>query len=841
MKASIVIVGLLSVAGGFAQAAVEDDLRDGDKYFEDANWAKAAVAFDRAIAKAPSQVPAVAYGKRAAVFIIQKDYKGGLAFIEKAKARFPTAPEILEQEALILWQTDAHDQAVKVAEAVVATKPSTFTNQALIGEYYAQRDPVKTVKAYEAYLANRPPELESGDVLPRVRLGFAYLANARAVLADGDEARAQAYYQKAVDQFDLVLKKFGKKPNAAVNADNGLCAAYTGLGHFDQAVTVCERVVGDTKHVDSNSSAWFNLGTAYLARKQTKKARSAALEFTKTRKTESRGFILVGDTYFADRDYPGALDQYSRGEKLVKPNQLRDQVQLSMRLGRTYRLLPRPAGNGKNPNLDLAIEKLGTAFQANPKNWDLAADLGDSYIEAHQDVKATALTDKAIADPDFAKAPVEQRTNVLSVAGRAQYNQHKLKEARQRFEEARALRANDVKIQHGLVMVINEEAFEAKENKVSQALLDQAIQIDASSSVTITNLAILALGRNDCDAAQKYLDKLKDVRGHDSVLRLRLLARSYLCLAKPDYKKANETYAAGEKEAKKANAALALAEIYTEWAPLLFATDLNDAIDKLELALQTAQDPTVTAPAKRNLSVALYMRGWKEMREGKANDAANDFDRANRDPSQLKGTEPLAFEFSLALAQLDAGRANEALKLFRSLATKGSQGTYLKPAYAKVGPQLFAAYASYRTGNLAQRQQAATDLAKLQNDMPSGKLDELLAATWESIAYEQWRNGQVGAAQKSLQSAEKYAGNTADMKKRIAMDRIALTLDKTDLQALEGLQGTPPEALLNLGILYDQLGRPKDAYDAWTRAKARGVQHRDLQKWIDAKKRIYGY
>jgi hypothetical protein len=29
--------------------------------------------------------------------------------------------------------------------------------------------------------------------------------------------------------------------------------------------------------------------------------------------------------------------------------------------------------------------------------------------------------------------------------------------------------------------------------------------------------------------------------------------------------------------------------------------------------------------------------------------------------------------------------------------------------------------------------------------------------------------------------------------------------------------------------------------DAWSKARARGVQVRDLQRWIDAKKRIYGF
>ena len=78
------------------------------------------------------------------MFIILKDYKGGLDFLAKAKARFPAAPEVLEQEALILWETDRREEAIKVAEVVVAARPQAFTNQKLIGEFYAPRDPGKT-------------------------------------------------------------------------------------------------------------------------------------------------------------------------------------------------------------------------------------------------------------------------------------------------------------------------------------------------------------------------------------------------------------------------------------------------------------------------------------------------------------------------------------------------------------------------------------------------------------------------------------------------------------------------------------------------------------------------
>src|SRR5262249_40561690 len=117
-----------------AGAAVEDDLRDGDKYFEEGDWKKAATAYDRASAKGPGQVSEEGYGTRAAVLISLRDFKTGLEFVAKAKQRFPSAPEVLEQEALMLWEVDKREDAIKVAEQVVGARPQAFTNQKLIGE-----------------------------------------------------------------------------------------------------------------------------------------------------------------------------------------------------------------------------------------------------------------------------------------------------------------------------------------------------------------------------------------------------------------------------------------------------------------------------------------------------------------------------------------------------------------------------------------------------------------------------------------------------------------------------------------------------------------------------------
>src|SRR5262249_34972166 len=160
-----------------------------------------------------------------------------------------------------------------------------------------------------------------------------------------------------------------------------------------------------------------------------------------------------------------------------------------------------------------------------------------------------------------------------------------------------------------------------------------------------------------------------------------------LCQSKPNAKKAAEHYAAADKEVKKIQANLIQAEIDAEWGPLLAAAgDLDGAVSKLQDAVQfSSQAPGIANAAKRNLAIVLYRRGWNDLKEGRSAGAGSDFERAGREPSLLEGTEPLAFEFSYALALLDKGDTGEAAKRFKALAGKGNQNAYLKPPYNKVG------------------------------------------------------------------------------------------------------------------------------------------------------------
>ncbi len=819
-------VGLaVLLVASIAHAGVEDDLRDGDRYFEDGEWQRSAAAIDRAIARAPGQVPAAAWGKRAAIYIIVRSYQPGLEFIARAKQRHPGAPEILEQEALILWETDRRVEAIAVAEQVVATRPETFTNQKLIGEHYSARDPAKTMAAFEAYLSNRPASLEGGDVLPRIRLGFAYLATARTAIAEGSEPTARDLYGKAAQQFEVVQRRHASKPNALANAENGLCAAYTGLERFDAAVTVCERIVKDPKRIDAAASAWFNLATAYLERKNLKQARTSVTEFVKLRRGEARGYVLLGDVQFENREWPAALESYGRAEKLAKADQTRTKIRISIGLGKTYRRLP-------VPQPALAIEKLSAAFAANPTSTELALELGGAYLETRQDAKVVTLIDGLVGAASFASAGLADRAAALVLVGKARFNTRELDKARGRFEEAHKLLPAELAIRRALVLTINEQAV-GKDLKAARTLLDQAAAIDPASPVTVANYAVLSLAAGECDAARTRLTTLEGIRGHDPALRLRLLAKSYTCGARPDLKRASETYAAAEKAARRSNASVA--ELYLEWAPLLWDADPDDAVAKLELALR-GSDPDLAVVARRTLALALYRRGWKRLRDGKAADAVGDLERA-RDPG-LRGTEVQVVELSYALALLDANRAADAAKIFKAVLVRGDHSQYLKPPFAKI-PGLFTAYANYRTGTLASRQQAATELTKLEGEAQAfaPRLRELLAGTWEAIAYDQWRTGQLGAARRSLDSADKYA--TGEIKRRTGMDRLALDLPRVDPRTLEALGTSPIEALVNLGIVFDLRGRHKEALEAWQRARGR-VQVRDLQRWIDAKKRIHG-
>ena len=842
-----VIAGLVMGASA-ASAQVEEELKDCDKFFDRGELEKAAKECDDAIKKAPSQVPAEAYGKRAAIYFLlgqndREQLEKGLQFIiQKAESVHPGAAAILEQKSVILWTLGDKPAAIAVAEEVVKKKPEAFANQNILGTWYSsgsRNEPIKAIAAFEAYLQHRPSSLEDKDVLPRVRLGVSYLREKR--------------YEDAQKQFDIVKKKHKGVPSAEVNANNGLCAAYTGLKEYDKAITMCSKIVEDQTKIDPGASVWYNLGVAYLEKKQSKQARFAGGEFLRKRQNSAKGHILVGDAYFLERDWAGALEAYLKAEALVKAGGRA--VVLGIKLGQTYRRL------GK---LEDAVAKLSAAYEKNQESLVLARELGAAYLEQGDvfareagtakeaeaaDNTALATVEKALKGKYYADADDRDKTALLTVAAKALYNRGKYDDARKRYEAAAKIKT-DVKVKIGLVQTINMQAYKAfasKDVKTASSLLEQALEIDGKATITNQNLAVIAIKNGQCD--KKTIDYLAPLEGSKTTALFyhRMMGRVYLCAEKPNPKKAAEHFAEAEKEAKApgVQANLTIAEVETEWAPLLVEDNLEDAIDKLMTAVQfSSQTPGVADAAKRNLAMALFVRGWKYMDKGDETKALEDFERATREPALLRGTEPLAFDFSVAMANMDKGNTSEATKIFARLAKQGQQGSYLKSPYDTVGNAYFGAYANYRSGNAKLRRQAASDFDTLSGKTKDKKfaanLRLLIASSWEYVAYDAWSNNKTSDATKALATAAKSA--TGAMKTRIEHNQAVMAMgSKSDSKLLaqfKAFGSNPSVALVNLGIMYDRDGQPKEAYDAWKKSKS---NDKNVKQWISSKERIFGY
>jgi tetratricopeptide (TPR) repeat protein len=832
----------LAVGASTASAQVEELIKDGDRYYERGDLDRAASAYDRAISRAPKRVPPGVYGKRAGIFIIKKKCKAGLQWVvQTAEKHQAGAWEVLEQKALLYWCLGSKPDAIKAAESVVKQKPDRFGVQRIIGEFYFLRKPKRAIKALEAYLKYRPKELENKDVLPRIRLGFAYL---RIGAADPSS------WGKAEAQFEILLKKHRKRRNAEVNANTGLCAAYLGLGKFDRAITLCERIITDPRKIDRRGSVWYNLGQAYLMKKQARKARTAGTEFIRMRKSEPKGYILVGDAYFQERDYSRALEQYLQAENLAKGN-ADLAAKLGIKLGTTYRRLNRPKQ---------AIAKLQKAIEAQPNDAGLAAELGNAYLADKQDRKALGTVDRLIKGKEFPNYSDRDKTLLLNIAARAFYNTKKYKMARDRYEAAYKLRPRDIKIRIGLVQTINYQAYRSfKRNKMgaAEAALNQALKYDGNAAITNQNLAVIAIERGRCDDALRYLTKLRNNRGY-ALMYQRLRARAMMCKRSPDRAGAMQAYAAAEKEAldPQVQANLVRAEVYTEWAPLIIKSNannrkkLNEAIEKLQAAVQfAAQHAEIRKPAQRNLAVALYRRGRAHMRARNPGSAVIDFEVAARYPNLLKGTESLVFDFALAMAHLEKGNANTATKLFRRLNKRGKENLYLKAPFNRIGTRFFAALARYRTPSLVSRRQAATEFQKMLKGSGSfaGTIRSLITSAWSFVAYEAWRTKRgrwTRVAGNALKAAQRNARTPAE-RRVISHNRAVLSMGSKRSNALlktfQGMGVNPPEALANYGVMLDRSGNPRGAYDAWVKARARGVRSGRVRGWINAKKRIYNY
>lgn len=488
------------------------------------------------------------------------------------------------------------------------------------------------------------------------------------------------------------------RPAVACDFQGGLCTAYTLLGEYDRAITSCEAQVADRGRIDDPSWTWYDLSRAYLARKRWQPARSAANQFIRLHKTDPGGYVVIGDSYFEERNWADALELYLTAERFAE--QAQDTplgAAIDYRLGRCYRRLNKPKE---------AIARLEPAIMHDPGKLQYIIELGYAYLADRQDDRAFAMAMAAISGPGFDRLPAIDQARLHSIAGHAAYDvavavasrapdrparPEYLAGARAQLEIAHRLRPEEIEIRLALVQVIDYQAYRAltadpPDAGRAEKLLQEARAVDPTFALTNYDLAILALSRRDCDAARSYLEAI-ELSPSYVLMYHRLLGAAYLCAGEAD--RAGEQYALADRTAlePKFQADQTRAEIDTEWAQLVARSNLGEAIEMLETATQLAgHSDSIRRAAQRNLARARYRRGWSALRAGDAAKAAEDFAAAARNPDLLKGTELALFEYSQALALLRRGARARAARIFDRLAQAGGQSKYLQPAY--VGAKL---------------------------------------------------------------------------------------------------------------------------------------------------------
>ncbi len=823
------VLGAVCAAPATARAQ-QDEISDADRYFEQGEYARAGESYNQIIDEYGISAGCGVYSKRAAVYALTRDYAAGQSFIATAPTQCRTAPEVLEQKALLLWAMGQRKQAVEVAEDVVTRRPAAFSNQKILGEYYSRRDPAKAVTAYRAYLRYRPSELSSTDATPRVLFAFSLLA----VASNGDRSRQKGLLGEARRQLEVVDKSFAGNREASVNAQNGLCAVYTALGDWNRAVTVCERVVKDSRTRDPRTSAWYNLSLAYLANRQPRQARSSALEFVKrggeqdTGDEQGKGYELVGDSYFAERRWPDALRYYLIAEQRVSG---KPAVGVSTKVGLTYRKL----GRYKE-----AVERLQTAWKASGGSPQVAVELGEAHNALGQHAEAAA-----VCEPLIAKSGKDDPA-LLIVAGDAELGQKRTEKARSLFEKA--FEANsDARARRGIIQSFNLEAHQAlTSNKTREAhvILTRALKYDNKSIQTNKNLAVLAIELGQCKDAMEHLGALRELRSQQ-VAYHRLSARASLCLAEPDLPAALKLYEKGAQLAREAGNNLALAEIYTEWAPLTFKSDLDGAVQKLSEAVQFSFGVSeIAGAARQNRARALYLRGVERLTKGDGPAARADLEAAASESKNLSAGEFDSIRLALALAHAESGGSKAALDIIASL---GPNPRGLQRPFTQVKPQFFAAYARYRSNSAGEVTAAAKAFTTLSRSGPqvARKLArELAGNAYMKLAAMQYRSGNSSRATASLNQADKFLD---DARKERVMRHNRLVLRTPRGQEgkaraqMATLQDNPVEALVNLGIAYDAAGDGRRAYQLWQQARTKGYRSRVLDAWLEAKQRIFGY
>lgn len=825
-----VCIVLAAVTTAHAQsAAVQRMLDDGDEAFAAGDYGRAASLYDRAIAAEPRTIEAVYYAKRADIFVFRKEWSAGLRWLtttaEPVKSRDPL---LLEKKAVLLDGAGRGDEAVALAETLVAANPKAFTLHLLIGNHHFTRKAdgaSRAVAAFDAFLTHRPPSVAAGDAMIRSRLSYALL-----YLGARGGNDAADHFERARKELTRAL---ADRPSAALarTAHMGLCAAHTGLRQWKPAVAECSALVGaDAKKIDP--AIHYNLAVARLGLGDHAGARASAAAVVAARSQWVRAHLLAGDIEAAAGAHESADVAYRRAAEL-EPNS----PDLALRMARRH--LRRDP-----PELAAAAEALRVAHAAYPDSIDVLVLLAETLQRMGQSRDAAALAVEGAARP---RLPAATRARMLLVAGDALYDEGTdLTAALGHYQDSLAAEPGNAGARAGAIDTLNRLAIatDARGDRAeARTLLERALTLDDASPMTHVNLGVVLLASGDRVAALAHLEKAHtaapaEARTNWALGRARLDGGDVVA-AERHLRAALDAAGRGGDVATWAHIAIDLGGLLTHTGKVDEAVTL--------LARVRAEGGAIGAsPAsRRQLAVAYLHRGLARFGAGQNTTALGDLDKADED-KLLEGAEQEVRAFAVAVARIRQGRVKEGRAALESLAAQlaGRTVPWLRAPYDKLGLDYYIAYSYYADDSAVAGKKAVGLLERLAR-RTSGELEInvklLLRSGYQRLAFHEHQAGRAREARKLFDKARSV--NVARRDDVLLANLAVLDADGDAAAAtrvFEKLGDNPPEALVNLGVLLDRSGKTMEAYRVWKQARERGARAPQLASWIGTIERLLG-
>jgi tetratricopeptide (TPR) repeat protein len=855
-----VLLGVMLPRQAEAQsAAVRQLLRAGDEAYGHQDYRTAAAYYDRAIAVEPRGVDRGVYAKRASIYLIERRYARGLRWVvEVAERAFPDDVLILRQKVILLAKQGRGAEAVALAERVVARDPGAYTLQFLIGNHHLGRGAAgarRAVVAFAAYLRSRPAELAGADGGVRLKLGYGYLMERR--------------YREAAEALGAAARSGDRGVRLA--AQRGRCAAEVGLRAWRRAIEVCEAAggagggAGARAAVAGDAASEYNLARAYLAVGRSGDALAAAGRYLRRRPREAAAWLLRGEVLLERRAYKEAREQFAQARKLA-PGDRAVAARAASGMGRAF-LRQSP------PQAAAAIEELAAAHRARPGDAAVVQDLAQAHLLVGEIDEAIALAEAGVAAA--ADAPVRkaamlallgdayQASAVGSGAAAPSGMADRLGRALERYQQALVADPGNAAARAGAVAALVRMAAAAMEGgdmARAEALLGEALLRDPRAPMTNYDLAALyAITGRPQQALDRVAITLAAVPRHAGAVRLRAAGRAAL----GDLAGALEDYRVADAAASEGRDQALLAAISAERGAVLVGLgQVDEGLAALERgrALATAIDPADEAlPAIRaNLQVAHARRGLARLAGGDAERAIADLEEAVREPGLSTAEELVPLRFALAVAYLSGGRAGKGKALLEevaeAVARSGGDAPWLGETFRRGGVELYLGYAYLLEGDPVSLRSGIQRLKKVVG-RARGELRargrEVLRAAYEAQALQQFRRRDLADAEVSLGEARKLAEGGAGaaaavvavIDHNLGVVRIERRHERRGAAArrtFEAFGDRPPEALVNVGICYDDEGDGRRAVEMWREAASRGVHGREIGEWIERKQRFWG-